>query len=71
MPRVVQVVLGVVKFLVVVFGGLLVGTICGLLSSFITKFTNSVKVVEPIIIFALAYMSYLLAEMFHFSGIVR
>lgn len=63
--------LGIVKFLVVVFGGILVGVLVGLLSSFITKFTNSVKVVEPIIIFGFAYQSYIVAEMFHFSGIIR
>ncbi|XP_052215722.1 sodium/hydrogen exchanger 2-like isoform X3 [Dreissena polymorpha] len=65
-----QILLGIVKFFVVVFGGLLVGVVSGLLSSFITKYTSSVKVVEPIIIFGFAYESYILAEMFHFSGIV-
>jgi len=64
-------VLGIVKFFVVIFGGLMVGVFFGLLSSFITKFTSSVKVVEPIIIFGFAYLSYIMAEMFHFSGIIR
>ncbi|KAL4220521.1 hypothetical protein ACF0H5_020919 [Mactra antiquata] len=65
-----QIVLGIVKFFVVVFGGLLIGVIMGLISSFITKFTNSVKVVEPIIIFGFAYLAYIMAELFHFSGII-
>ncbi|XP_052785004.1 sodium/hydrogen exchanger 4-like isoform X1 [Mya arenaria] len=65
-----QIVLGIVKFFVVVFGGLAIGIILGILSAFITKYTNLVKVAEPIIIFAFAYESYILAEMFHFSGIV-
>ena len=38
-----QIVLGLVKFFVVVFGGLLIGVIIGLISSFLTKYTNSVK----------------------------
>ena len=66
-----QIVLGILKFFVVVFGGMLIGTVCGALASFITKYTNSVKVVEPIIIFGFAYQSYILAELFHFSGIIR
>ncbi|XP_053404258.1 sodium/hydrogen exchanger 1-like [Mercenaria mercenaria] len=65
-----QIVLGIVKFFVVVFGGIFIGVAIGLISSFLTKFTNSVKVVEPIIIFGFAYQSYILAEMFHFSGII-
>ncbi|XP_060597709.1 sodium/hydrogen exchanger 2-like, partial [Ruditapes philippinarum] len=65
-----QIVLGIVKFLVVVFGGIFIGVATGLSSSFLTRFTNNVKVVEPIIIFGFAYQSYIIAEMFHFSGII-
>ena len=38
-----QIILGLVKFFVVVFGGLFIGVLLGLISSFLTKFTNSVK----------------------------
>ncbi|WAR28113.1 SL9A2-like protein [Mya arenaria] len=65
-----QIFLGLAKFFIVVFFGLLLGIVCGLLSSFITKFTNSVKVVEPLIVFGFAYLAYLLSELFEFSGIV-
>ncbi|XP_060600356.1 Na(+)/H(+) exchanger protein 7-like [Ruditapes philippinarum] len=65
-----QIFLGIAKFFIVVFFGLAIGIICGLLSSFITKYTNSVKVVEPLIVFGFAYLSYILSELFEFSGIV-
>ncbi|XP_045201106.1 sodium/hydrogen exchanger 1-like [Mercenaria mercenaria] len=65
-----QIFLGIAKFFVVVFFGLAFGIVCGLISSFITKYTNSVKVVEPLIVFGFAYLSYILSELFEFSGIV-
>ncbi|WAR28114.1 SL9A2-like protein [Mya arenaria] len=65
-----QVFLGVAKFLVVVGFGLLIGIFCGLVSSIITKYTNSVKVVEPLIVFGFAYLSYILSDLFEFSGII-
>ncbi|KAL4220616.1 hypothetical protein ACF0H5_021013 [Mactra antiquata] len=65
-----QIFLGIAKFFIVVTFGLLLGIICGLISSYITKFTNSVKVVEPLIVFGFAYLSYVLSELFEFSGIV-
>ncbi|XP_060600352.1 Na(+)/H(+) exchanger protein 7-like isoform X2 [Ruditapes philippinarum] len=65
-----QIFLGIAKFFVVVIFGVLIGVVCGMMSSFITKFTNSVKVVEPLIVFGFAYMSYVLSDMFEFSGII-
>ncbi|KAL5004613.1 hypothetical protein ScPMuIL_018069 [Solemya velum] len=65
-----QIALGIVKFFVVCFGGLLIGILMGILSAIVTKYTSSVKVVEPIAIFGIAYLSYLLAELFHWSGII-
>ncbi|KAH3812597.1 hypothetical protein DPMN_141033, partial [Dreissena polymorpha] len=62
--------LGVAKFCIVCVVATLIGIVCGLIASFLTKFTNSVKVVEPMIVFGFAYVSYLLSEMFQFSGIV-
>ncbi|WAR28121.1 SL9A2-like protein [Mya arenaria] len=78
-----QVFLGVAKFLVVVGFGLLIGIFCGLVSSIITKYTNSIEnstiaintitfvpVVEPLIVFGFAYLSYILSDLFEFSGII-
>lgn len=65
-----QVALGVAKFFVVSIGGFLMGSLVGCICALITKFTSSVKVLEPLTIFSLAFLSYLLAEMFAFSGII-
>ncbi|XP_061171493.1 sodium/hydrogen exchanger 2-like isoform X2 [Saccostrea echinata] len=66
----VQIVLGIVKFIIVCAGGLVIGILVGCLSAVLTKFTNTVKVVEPIAIFGMAYLAFLLAELFEFSGII-
>ncbi|CAB3400339.1 unnamed protein product [Caenorhabditis bovis] len=63
-------VLGFLAFLCVSLGGLLIGIVCGVISSFITKFTQDVRVVEPVVIFGMAYLAYLISELFHFSGII-
>ncbi|XP_033760431.1 Na(+)/H(+) exchanger beta-like [Pecten maximus] len=65
-----DILLGVVKFFVVCFGGLAVGLVVGVLCSLLTKYTNTTKVIEPVVIFGMAYTAFLVAEMFHFSGII-
>ncbi|XP_060065514.1 Na(+)/H(+) exchanger beta-like, partial [Ylistrum balloti] len=65
-----DILLGVVKFFVVCFGGLAIGLIVGVLCSLLTKYTNTTKVIEPVVIFGMAYTAFLVAEMFHFSGII-
>lgn len=65
-----DILLGLLKFLLVCFGGLSIGVIVGALSSILTKYTNNVKVIEPVVIFGTAYIAFLLAEMFAFSGII-
>ncbi|CAI2356502.1 unnamed protein product [Caenorhabditis sp. 36 PRJEB53466] len=61
---------GVLSFFYVSLGGLGIGLLCGILSSFVTKFTQDVRVVEPVILFGMAYLAYLLTEMLHLSGII-
>ncbi|XP_053404076.1 Na(+)/H(+) exchanger beta-like isoform X2 [Mercenaria mercenaria] len=65
-----QVIIGVVQFFVVSIGGLIVGVIWGAITAVLTKYTEHCRVVEPLAVFVLAYISYLMAEMFHFSGII-
>ncbi|XP_045104907.1 sodium/hydrogen exchanger 2-like isoform X2 [Portunus trituberculatus] len=65
-----QYVLAVVAFGVVVFGGLLIGVIFGCITALVTKSTTDVRVVEPLALLGLSYLSYLTAELFHFSGII-
>ena len=61
---------GVASFAVVALGGTLIGVIWGFLTGFVTRFTNHVRVIEPIFIFVMSYLAYLNAEIFHMSGIL-
>ncbi|KAK7078437.1 Sodium/hydrogen exchanger 1 [Halocaridina rubra] len=61
---------GVLSFLLVALGGTLIGIIWGFLTAFVTRWTNHVRVIEPIFVFVMAYLAYLNAEIFHFSGIL-
>ncbi|CAG0879666.1 unnamed protein product [Cyprideis torosa] len=61
---------GLASFFVVAVGGVLVGVIWGFLTAFVTRFTNHVRVIEPVFIFVMAYLAYLNAEIFHLSGIL-
>ncbi|KAK4303533.1 hypothetical protein Pmani_024464 [Petrolisthes manimaculis] len=65
-----QYALAVAAVAVVVFGGALIGVVFGFITAFITKYTTDVRVVEPLALLALSYLSYLTAELFHFSGII-
>ncbi|XP_050675114.1 sodium/hydrogen exchanger 3 isoform X4 [Leptidea sinapis] len=61
---------GLGSFVVVAFGGTCIGVIWGFATGLVTRFTNEVRVIEPIFIFVMAYLAYLNAEMFHMSGIL-
>uniref|UniRef100_A0ABM5EVZ9 Sodium/hydrogen exchanger n=1 Tax=Pogona vitticeps TaxID=103695 RepID=A0ABM5EVZ9_9SAUR len=61
---------GIGSFFVVGIGGVLVGLLFGLIAAFTTRFTNNIRVIEPLFVFLYSYLSYLTAEMFHLSGIV-
>ncbi|KAF5303352.1 hypothetical protein FQR65_LT08265 [Abscondita terminalis] len=65
-----DVVAGCANFFVVAVGGTVIGVIWGFATGFVTRFTNEVRVIEPIFIFVMAYMAYLCAEIFHMSGIL-
>ncbi|KAL2080317.1 hypothetical protein ACEWY4_024110 [Coilia grayii] len=62
--------LGVICFLVVSLGGILVGAIYGVLGAFTSRFTSHTRVIEPLFVFLYSYMAYLSAEVFHLSGIM-
>ncbi|XP_031788575.1 sodium/hydrogen exchanger 3 isoform X6 [Nasonia vitripennis] len=61
---------GLASFFVVAIGGTIIGVIWGFTTGFVTRFTNQVRVIEPIFIFVMAYLAYLTAEIFHMSGIL-
>lgn len=62
--------LGVISFLVVALGGVLVGAIYGILAAFTSRFTSHTRVIEPLFVFVCSYMAYLSSELFHLSGIM-
>ncbi|XP_055683906.1 sodium/hydrogen exchanger 3 isoform X2 [Lutzomyia longipalpis] len=66
----VDIVSGVASFFVVALGGTFIGVIWGFLTGLVTRFTDHVRVIEPIFIFVMAYLAYLNAEIFHMSGIL-
>lgn len=46
------------------------GVVWGFMTGVVTRFTENVRVIEPIFIFIMAYLAYLNAEMLHLSGIL-
>lgn len=48
----------------------MIGMVHGLITAFITKYTKEVRVVEPLAILTMAYLAYMMAELFHWSGII-
>lgn len=65
-----QIMLGVAAFICSSLGGFTIGACFGVFTALITKHTKEVRVVEPLALIGLAYLSYLTAEMVHFSGII-
>lgn len=61
---------GFLSFFVVAIGGTAIGVIWGFFTGMVTRFTDQVRVIEPIFIFIMAYLAYLNAEIFHMSGIL-
>ena len=61
---------GFASFFVVALGGTLIGIIWGYLTGFVTRFTSHARILEPLFVFVMAYMSYLTAEIFKMSGIL-
>ena len=66
----VDVVLGIVSFFVVVIGSVGIGTLMGLAGAWSARFTHHLRVMEPMIVVVIPYLAFLVAEMFHLSGIL-
>ena len=58
------------SFFTVVLGGFAIGVAMGFISSFTLKFTRHCRDLEPFTIMVFVYMSFVLAELFHWSGII-
>ena len=68
--KAVDIVMGFLSFVLVAVCGTGIGIFFGLLTAFLTRFADHVRVVEPLIVIIMGYLSYLTAEIFHFSGIL-
>ena len=58
------------SFFTVVLGGFFLGVTMGFISSFIVKFTRHCRDLEPFAITVSTYLAFVLAELFHWSGII-
>jgi solute carrier family 9 (sodium/hydrogen exchanger), member 3 len=50
---------GILSFFCVALGGVGIGVIWGFLTGLVTRFTDHVRVIEPIFVFVMAYLAYL------------
>ena len=66
----IDIVNGIFSFVVVAIGALGIGLSFGYLGAFVTKYTESNRIIEPTIVFSFCYLAYLSAEVFHLSGII-
>ncbi|XP_076449063.1 putative Na(+)/H(+) antiporter nhx-9 [Babylonia areolata] len=58
------------SFFIIAVGGTVIGVLYGAMGGFITKYTEHVRIIEPLFVFILGYLAYLTAEMMHLSGIL-
>ena len=65
-----QYVLAILSFFTIAFGGLIIGILVGFVTALLTKITKDVSIMEPLIVFGMAYFAYMGAELFHWSGII-
>ena len=61
---------GFASFFVVALGGTFIGIVWGFVTGFVTRFTSHARILEPLFVFTMAYLSYLTAEIFKMSGIL-
>lgn len=66
----IDIVTGLGSFFIIAIGGTLIGILFGFFGGFITKYTEHVKVIEPLFVFVIGYLMYLTAEMCHLSSIL-
>ncbi|XP_028583780.2 sodium/hydrogen exchanger 4 [Podarcis muralis] len=66
----VDILAGFARFFVVSLGGLLFGVAFGFVAAFMTRFTQNISAIEPLLVFMFSYLSYLAAETLYISGIL-
>jgi len=66
----IDIVCGILSFFVVIIGAVGIGIVSGLIGALISRFTQRIRTMEPLIVIIVCYLAYILAEMFHLSGIL-
>ncbi|XP_020639702.3 sodium/hydrogen exchanger 4 [Pogona vitticeps] len=66
----IDVLAGFARFFVVSLGGLLFGIVFRIVAAFMTRFTQNISAIEPLLVFMFSYLSYLAAETLYISGIL-
>ena len=61
---------GVGSFFVIAGCGTLVGVVFGFLAALMTRVSDHVPVIQPLLVLVMGYLAYVFAEMFHLSGIL-
>ena len=61
---------GFASFFMVALGGTFIGIVWGFVTGFVTRFTSHARILEPLFVFTMAYLSYLRAEIFKMSAIL-
>lgn len=69
-PGVKDILLGIVSFFTISFGGALIGIVFGVISALVTRLTHKCHGIEPMVILAFGYLSYLIGDMVKWSGII-
>ncbi|XP_069320345.1 LOW QUALITY PROTEIN: sodium/hydrogen exchanger 2-like [Eulemur rufifrons] len=68
--KLVDILAAIGNFFLVGMGGVFIGLLFGMFVAFTSCFTKTIQVIKPLFVFSYSYLSYLTAEMFHFSGIL-
>jgi NhaP-type Na+/H+ or K+/H+ antiporter len=66
----VDIIAGVGSFFVIVIGAPGIGILLGLFGALLSRFTYRIRIMEPLIVLVICYMSFIIQEMFHLSGIL-
>ena len=65
-----EIIMSILSFFFVVFGGFFVGVTFGFISTIIVKYTRHCRELEPFTILSSTYLAFVIAECIHWSGII-
>jgi NhaP-type Na+/H+ or K+/H+ antiporter len=66
----IDIVVGIFQFILVIIASMIIGFLMGVFGSLLSRFTQYIHVLEPVVVFIIGYLAYLLADLFAFSGII-